>query len=256
MNPKLMAYLPNNILDKNELDDIDFITMTKPKDPNTLENLMADDLEKSLLEILKKDFKSGWLDFSNRGLDEVQIYCNCFEQYRMKNIIFSLLEKNALLSLIYESQRKKFLNTNELIYTLKESIPFVPYKNDLIKINYLDRYYLMTEDQKKSVPKFSIQEYDKSLATCIYLKDMLTVQTNFFNRGIDELKTFASYEYMNFFLLLTATQYNNIIFYNIEKYEAEEKLFVDYKIVLKNSFYTEGNKNDINKKLKDIKLYL
>ena len=256
MNPKLMAYLPNNVLDKNELDDIDFISMTKPKDPNSLENLMADDLEKSLLEILKKDFKSGWLDFSNRGLDEVQIYCNCFEQYRMKNIIFSLLEKNALLSLIYESQRKKFLNTNELIYTLKESIPFVPYKNDLIKINYLDRYYLMTEEQKKSVPKFSIQEYDKSLATCIYLKDMLTVQTNFFNRGIDELKTFASYEYMNLFLLLTATQYNNIIFYNIEKYEAEEKLFVDYKIVLKNSFYTEENKNDINKKLKDIKALL
>ena len=62
----------------------------------------------------------------------------------MKNIIFSLLEKNALLTLIYESQRKKFLNTNELIYSLKESIPFVPYKNDLIKINYLDRYYLMT----------------------------------------------------------------------------------------------------------------
>jgi hypothetical protein len=61
---------------------------------------------------------------------------------------------------------------------------------------------------------------------------------------------------MNLFLLLTATQYNNIIFYNIEKYEAEEKLFVDYKIVLKNSFYTEGNKNDINKKLKDIKALL
>ena len=256
MNPKLMAYLPNNVLDKNELDDINFITMTKPKDPNNLENLMADDLEKSLLEILKKDFKSGWLDFSNRGLDEVQIYCNCFEQYRMKNIIFSLLEKNALLSLIYESQRKKFLNTNDLIYTLKESIPFVPYKNDLIKINYLDRYYLMTEEQKKLVPKFSIQEYDKSLATCVYFKDMLTVQTNFFNRGIDELKTFASYEYMNLFLLLTATQYNNIIFFNIEKYEAEEKLYNEHKIVLKNSFYSEENKAEINKKIKDIKALL
>ena len=256
MNPKLMAYLPNNVLDKNELDEIHFVTLNKPKDPNSIENLMGDELEKSLLEILKKDFKSGWLDFSNRGLDEVQIYCNCFEQYRMKNIIFSLLEKNALLSLIYESQRKKFLNTNELIYSLKESIPFIPYKNDLIKINYLDRYYLMTDEQKKSVPKFSIQEYDVSLATCVYFKDMLTVQTNFFSRGIDELKTFASYEYMNLFLLLTATQYNNIIFFNIEKYEAEEKLFNENKIVLKNSFYNEQNKEEINKKIKDIKVLL
>ena len=173
--------------------------MNKPKDPTEIENLMADDLEQSLLEILRTDFRSGWLDFSDRGLDEVQIYCNCFEQYRMKNIIFSLLEKNALLALIYEFQRKKFLNTNELIYSLKDSIPFAPYKNDLIKINYLDRYYLMSEEQKKSVPKFSIQEYDVSLATCAYFKDMLTIQTNFFNRGIDELKTFASYEYMNLF---------------------------------------------------------
>jgi len=256
MNPKLMAYLPNNVLDKHELDDIHFVTMNKPKDPTSLENLMADDLEKSLVEILRKDFKSGWLDFSNRGLDEVQIYCNCFEQYRMKNIIFSLLEKNALLTLIYESQRKKFLNTNELIYSLKESIPFVPYKNDLIKINYLDRYYLMTEEQKKSVPRFSIQEYDVSLATCVYFKDMLTVQTNFFPRGIDELKTFASYEYMNLFLLLTATQYNNIIFFNIEKYEAEEKLFTENKILLKNSYYNDANRDETNKKIKDIKALL
>ena len=256
MNPKLMAYLPNNVLDKHELDDIHFVTMNKPKDPNSIENLMADDLEKSLLEIIRKDFKSGWLDFSNRGLDEVQIYCNCFEQYRMKNIIFSLLEKNALLTLIYESQRKKFLNTNELIYSLKESIPFVPYKNDLIKINYLDRYYLMTEEQKKSVPRFSIQEYDVSLATCVYFKDMLTVQTNFFARGIDELKTFASYEYMNLFLLLTATQYNNIIFFNIEKYEAEEKLFTENKIILKNSYYSDENRDETNKKIKDIKALL
>ena len=253
INPKLMAYLPNNVLDKNELDDIHFITMTKPKDPSSLENLMSDELEKSLLEILKRDFKSGWLDFSKKGLDEVQIYCNCFEQYRMKNIIFSLLEKNALLSLIYESQRKKFLNTNELIYSLKESIPFIPYKNDLIKTNYLDRYYLMTEEQKKMVPRFSIQEYDLSLATCVYFKDMLTVQTNFFSRGIDELKTFASYEYMNLFLLLTATQYNNIIFFNIEKYEAEEKLFLDNKIVLKNSFFIEENREEVDKKIKNIK---
>ena len=63
----------------------------------------------------------------------------------MKNIIFYLLEKNALLAIIYESQRKKFLNTNESILDLKESIPFAPYKNELIKNNYLDRYYLMTE---------------------------------------------------------------------------------------------------------------
>ena len=256
MNPKLMAYLPNNVLGKHELDDINFITMSKPKDPSSLENLMTDDLEQSLLEILKKDFKYGWLDFSNKGLDEVQIYCNCFEQYRMKNIIFSLLEKNALLSLIYESQRKKFLNTNELIYNLKESIPFVPYTNDLVKINYLDRYYLMTEEEKKLVPKFSIQEYDLSLATCVYFKDMLTVQTNFFSRGIDELKTFASYEYMNLFLLLTATQYNNIVFFNIEKYEAEEKLFLDHKIILKNSFFNEENREETNKKIKDIKVLL
>ena len=39
-------------------------------------------------DLIKRDFKAGWLDFSNKGLDEVQIYCNCFEQYRMKNIIF------------------------------------------------------------------------------------------------------------------------------------------------------------------------
>ena len=256
INPKLLAYLPNNVLDKHELDDIHYVTINKPKDPSSIENLMSDDLEKSLLEILRKDFKSGWLDFSNRGLDEVQIYCNCFEQFRMKNIIFNLLEKNALLSLIYESQRKKFLNTNELIYTLKESIPFIPYKNDLIKINYLDRYYLMTDEQKKMVPRFSIQEYDVSLATCVYFKDMLTVQTNFFNRGIDELKTFASYEYMNLFLLLTATQYNNIIFFNIEKYEIEEKLFNENKIVIKNSYYNEENKEETNKKIKDIKVLL
>ena len=254
--PKLLAYLPNFILEKNELDDIHFITMNKPKDPNSIENLMIDELEKSLLEIMKRDFKAGWLDFSSKGLDEVQIYCNCFEQYRMKNIIFYLLEKNALLAMVYEAQRKKFLNTNESILDLKESIPFVPYKNDLIKINYLDRYYLMTEEQKRQVPRFSIQEYDVSLATCVYFKDMLTIQTNFFNRGIDELKTFASYEYMNLFLLLTATQYNNIVFFNIEKYEIEAKLFQENKIVLKNSHYNDSIKDEISKKIKEIKVLL
>ena len=114
----------------------------------------------------------------------------------------------------------------------------------------------MTEEQKKSVPRFSIQEYDVSLATCVYFKDMLTVQTNFFARGIDELKTFASYEYMNLFLLLTATQYNNIIFFNIEKYEAEEKLFTENKIILKNSYYSDENRDETNKKIKDIKTLL
>lgn len=254
--PKLMAYLPNVILEKNELDDIDFVTMNKPKDPSSIESLMIDELEKSLLEIIRRDYKAGWLDFGNKGLDEIQIYCNCFEQYRMKNIIFYLLEKNALLSMVYEAQRKKFLNTNESILDLKESIPFVPYKNDLIKVNYLDRYYLMTEEQKRQVPRFSIQEYDVSLATCAYFKDMLTVQTNFFNRGIDELKTFASYEYMNLFLLLTATQYNNIVFFNIEKYEIEAKLFQENKISLKNSFYDDVNKEETAKKIKEIKVLL
>ena len=254
--PKLMAYLPNVILDKKELDDIDFVTMNKPKDPSSIESLMIDELEKSLLEIIRRDYKAGWLDFGNKGLDEIQIYCNCFEQYRMKNIIFYLLEKNALLSMVYEAQRKKFLNTNESILDLKESIPFVPYKNDLIKVNYLDRYYLMTEEQKRQVPRFSIQEYDVSLATCAYFKDMLTVQTNFFNRGIDELKTFASYEYMNLFLLLTATQYNNIVFFNIEKYEIEAKLFQENKIILKNSFYDDANKEETAKKIKEIKVLL
>ena len=46
--PKLMAYLPNVILEKNELDDIDFVTMNKPKDPSSIESLMIDELEKSL----------------------------------------------------------------------------------------------------------------------------------------------------------------------------------------------------------------
>ena len=254
--PKLLAYCPNFILEKNELDDIHFITMNKPKDPSSIESLMIDELEKSLIEIMKRDFKAGWLDFSSKGLDEVEIYCNCFEQYRMKNIIFYLLEKNALLALIYEAQRKKFLNTNESILELKESIPFAPYKNDLIKINYLDRYFLMTEEQKRQVPRFSIQEYDVSLATCVYFKDILTIQTNFFNRGINELKTFASYEYMNLFLLLTAIQYNNIVFFNIEKYEAEAKLFQENKIVLKNSNYNDATKDETAKKIKEIKVLL
>ena len=254
--PKLLAYLPNYILEKNELDDIHFITWNKPKDPSSIENYMIDDLEKSLLEIIKKDFKAGWLDFTNKGLDEVQIYCNCFEQYRMKNIIFYLLEKNALLAIVYETQRKKFLNTNESILDLKESIPFVPYKNELIKNNYLDRYYLMTEEQKRQVPRFSIQEYDVSLATCAYFKDMITIQTNFFDRGINELKTFASYEYMNLFLLLTATQYNNIVFFNIEKYEIEAKLFQENKIVLKNPYYNDAIKEEMAKRIKEIKVLL
>ena len=238
--PELLTYLPNPIIEKNEPDEIQFIRMKSPKDPTAIENLMSEELEKSLIELLRKDFKAGWLDFSNnKGLDEVQIYCNAFEQYRMKNIIFFLLEKNAILSIIYEDQREKFVNTNENMQTLKEPIEMKPFKveSEIKKVNYLDRYYLM-KDQKSFLPKFSIQEFDESLVTCVYFKDLLTVQTNFFNRGIDELKTFASYEYMNFFLLLAATQFNNIVFFNIEKYQIEAKIFKDNKIILKNSLFT------------------
>ena len=238
ITPELLTYLPNPIIEKNEPEEIDFIKMTAPKDPSSIENLMLDELEKSLIELLKKDFKAGWLDFSNKGLDEVQIYCNAFEQYRMKNIIFSLLEKNALLSMIYEDQREKFVNTNENIQNLKEAIPMKTYSTEFTKTNYLDRYYLMSKEQKNSLPKFVIQEFDESLVTCVYFKDLITVQTNFFNRGIDELKTFASYEYMNLFLLLAATQFNNIVFFNIEKYQIEAKLFKENKIVVRNSLFS------------------
>ena len=255
--PQLLASLPNPIVEKNDFENTKFIKMSSPKDPTLVENLMLDDLEKSLMEILTQDFKTGWVKFKNH-FDELTIYCNTVELYKMKQLIFSLIVKNTLLSIIYEKQKQTFLNTNEGMLYCKESIGMIPPEDDDPKSeNYVDRYYSMQKEKtsENQIPQFSIEEFDPSLTTCIYFKDMLSVQIDMLDKGLNELKTFASYAYMNFFLLLIATQHNNLLFFEPEKYMSELNLFKDEKIVVKNSLFNAKsviNTLDTNKTEKAI----
>ena len=249
--PEILAYLPNNVIEKNFLETIKYENIKSPKNPNEIENLLYIDLEKSLLKIVENDFKNGWLDFKN-SYDELNIYLNAMEMVRMKKIIFNLIEKNTLLSMIYENQKTNFLNKNDDILNIKENVGILPYEDPDNNINYLDRFYFM--NKKEEIPHFSIEEFDPSLTTCVYFKDLISVQQNLFERGIDELKTFASYEYMNLILLLTATQYNNILFFESEKYMQEINLFKD-KIVCNNNLFDWKSivySRDINKNVQAI----
>ena len=88
--PEILAYLPNNVIEKNFIETIKFENVTSPKNPNEIENLLYIDLEKSLLKIVENDFKNGWLDFKN-SYDEINIYLNAMEMVRMKKIIFNLI---------------------------------------------------------------------------------------------------------------------------------------------------------------------
>ena len=271
--PQILSYLPNPIVEKTDFESTNFIKVTSPKDPTQLENLMISDLEQSLLDILVNDFKNGWIKFKNH-FDELTMYCNMVEQFKMKQLIFSLICKNTLLSIIYEKQKQNFLNTNENMLYCKDSIGMIPpedydpknERND----NFVDRYYSLPKKEKSNenqVPHFSIEEFDPSFSTCAYFKDLLSVQINMFEKGINDLKTFASYEYMNYFLLLIATQYNNLVFFEPERYMSELNLFKDDKIVVRNSVFNakgvinliDANKNEkavlheMTKKIEDIK---
>ena len=270
--PQLLAALPNQIIEKNDVENIKYIKLSSPKDPSLIENLMLDDLEKSLMEILTQDFKVGWVKFKDH-FDELTIYCNTVELYKMKQLIFSLIVKNTLLSIIYEKQKQTFLNTNEGMLYCKESIGMMPPEDDDPNAeNYVDRIYSMPKEKntENQIPTFSIEEFDPSLTTCVYFKDLLTVQINMFDKGLNELKTFGSYEYLNFFLLLIATQHNNLLFFEPEKYMSELNLFKDEKIIVKNSLFNaksvintlDTNKtekailHEMTKQIEDIKVKL
>ena len=235
--PEILVYLPHQILERSDFENIDFIKQTEPKDPTQIENLMLDDLEKSLLNLLMNDFKSGWVDFKNQ-VDELQIYCNAIEITRMKQLVFNLIVKNTLLADIYEKQKDKFLNTNENILTMKDCVGMTPYTDtDAKKNNYLERYHnelqVLKEKNENLIPKFSIEEFDPSLVPCVYFKDIISVQTDLFENGLNELKTLTSYEYMNFFLLLIAIQHNHTLFFDSEKYVNELNLYKNQGIIVR-----------------------
>jgi len=269
--PEIFVYLPNQLLERSDFENIEFIKQAEPKDPTQIENLILEDLEKSLINILMNDFKSGWVDFKNQ-VDELQIYCNAIEVTRMKQLVFNLIVKNTLLSGIYEKQKKDFLNTNENILTMRDTVGMIPYTDsDAKKNNYLERYNneikILRKKNHNIIPKFFIEEFDPSLVTCVFFKDMISVQTDFFENGLNELKTLSSYEYMNFYLLLIAIQHNYILFFDSQKYINELNLYKNQGIVVRTnpSFNVQAfinnpktNKNeaaalhDLEKKVEEI----
>ena len=87
---------------------------------------------------------------------------------------------------------------------MRDTVGMIPYTDsDAKKNNYLERYNnemkILKEKNHNIIPKFFIEEFDPSLVTCVYFKDMISVQTDFFENGLNELKTLSSYEYMNFY---------------------------------------------------------
>ena len=126
----------------------------------------------------------------------------------------------------------------ENILTMKDCVGMTPYTDtDAKKNNYLERYHnelqVLKEKNENLIPKFSIEEFDPSLVPCVYFKDIISVQTDLFENGLNELKTLTSYEYMNFFLLLIAIQHNNILFFDSEKYVNELNLYKNQGIIVR-----------------------
>lgn len=143
---------------------------------------------------------SGFLKFPDNEKTELNLYCNCVELYRTKKVIEKLLTSTMILKNTYEHQKGILVNRSE---------EFTRFKESLFKFNDVPRDYVSYNKlNKNKAPKFIICEFEESFQNCIDFHDLLTVQTNLLDKGLDEVKSFAHYEYMQYYILLIATQVN------------------------------------------------
>ena len=103
----------------------------------------------------------------------------------------------------YEYQKGILLNRSEELTRFKDSIFKInDGGKDFVSYNKLN-------NNKSKAPRFTICEFEESLQNCIDFHDLLTVQSNLLDNGLDEVKSFAHYQYMQYFVLLIGTQVMN-----------------------------------------------
>lgn len=123
---------------------------------------------------------------------------------------------------------------------------------------YID--YTITSNSllNSNSPKFPIYEYDPTFQNCIDFHNLLNTQTNYLDKGLEELKSFLHYEYMHYYLLLIGTQNNSNVMFEPSKYLAEIELVENFKIIsyhrLFDSSIITGNENMDNLKIYNLKI--
>jgi hypothetical protein len=228
---QILVKLPYLIASRIEVDNLksNFPDSYKELDSKNenLENMALQDLCGALMKTLFSDLKSDWIKFKE-DFTEINLYCNLFEMYRTKGVIFKLLNDSVQLKIIYENQKEFILNRHEDVFMFREALLEPMYKDDYVE-------YPRHKHNQSFIPKFIISEFDSTMQNCINFKDIIQCQINILDSGLNELKTFAQYEYMNFFLLNTAVQQNANMFFEPMKYMQEIDLFENHQILTFNS---------------------
>ncbi len=151
---------------------------------------------------MKRELETGFMKFGQGEKTELKIYCNAVELYRSKKIIEKLVTSSMILKECYENQKGILVNRMEEFVKFKDVIFKHSEDKDFVSCNNL-------LSNKNKVPRFTICEFEESLQNCIDFHDLMTVQTNFLDKGLDELKSFSNYQYLQYYLYLVATQVMN-----------------------------------------------
>ena len=96
---------------------------------------------------------------------------------------------------------------------------------------YIDYLPASNSLNKLYPPKFPISEFDPTFQNCIDIHNLSITQTNFLDKGLEELKSFIHYQYTHYYLLLIGTQINNVFLFEPMKLLAEIDLIENYNIV-------------------------
>ena len=201
---------------------------------NILETNVKNDLIKALNEYVKKEASKPNLDIDisddssifyegNKQLSEINLYCNLLEVFRTKQVLMKVVNNYIHLNDIYEMQKEEILNRQEDMLRLPN--PFIfENLNKFTNSNYVD----FADKKFMNKEKFYITEFDQSLEQCTNFNNIIVNYMNILKPT--ELKTLVMHEYLQYYLLLTAVQYNNVIYQPFSQCLAELDMIYTHNI--------------------------
>ena len=200
------------------------------------------------LNILDNDYFSSLYEPSNSNptnvknnqninvqFNEVFIYSNTLELLRMKKLLTRISSNIVQLREIYDYQKEEILNRQEDMFKL-ESYEII---KDNKKINSIfeasdaicyNKNYVDTIDSMFYLNEhYSISEIDQSLEQIGNFNCLLSNHISILKPS--ELKALIYYEYLQYYLLLTAVQTNNVFFHIFTKCFAELDMLYSNSII-------------------------
>ncbi|CDW82479.1 UNKNOWN [Stylonychia lemnae] len=172
--------------------------------------------------------------------------CNSIEMLRLRHILVLAVTQKKILERVYERQVKLFSKDGRIYF--KDQFNFENFI-ELSEKNYIN---FVDEGPSSGIEMdLAINEFDPTLRSQINFSDPDSFKQMICPLGLEELRTVVSYELMNLQALIVATQTNQILLDNSQRYLTELELFAkgvvvanpvfDYFIKLSGSNLLEQN---------------